>query len=115
MINKLDQAKARKLRVRHKLLKQEKPRLSVFRSNKFTYAQIVEPGTGVIIAAASDKELKDGKAKTKSERAAKVGELVAEKALKKKVKKVMFDRGAYRYHGRVKALAEAARAAGLEF
>lgn len=88
-------------------------RLVVFRSNKFIYAQIIGEG-GKIIAAASEKDIKGGKA-TKTQKAALVGEVLAKKALTQKVKQVYFDRRGYRYHGRVKALAEAARKGGLEF
>ena len=92
------------------------PRLSVFRSNKEIYAQLVNDLKGVTIAAAStrDKDLISEKG-TKTELAALVGKSLAEKALKVGVSKVTFDRGGYLYHGRVKSLAEGARAAGLKF
>ena len=96
----------------------ERPRLSVHRSLKYIYAQVIDDAKGVTLAAASslDKDLKKAAKSTKSVDAAKkVGESIAVKALKAGVKKVMFDRGAYVYHGRVKALADAARAGGLEF
>ena len=95
-----------------------RPRLSVFRSSKQIYAQIIDDAKGVTIAAASTLE-KDvrGKLKTGADVAAAtaVGKLVAERAKKAGVTKVVFDRGAYMFHGRVKALAEAAREGGLEF
>ena len=95
-----------------------RPRLSVFRSSKQIYAQIIDDAKGVTIAAASTLE-KDvrGKLKTGADVAAAtaVGKLVAERAKKAGVTKVVFDRGAYMIHGRVKALAEAAREGGLEF
>lgn len=87
------------------------PRLHVFRSNHHMYAQVIAEG-GKIIAAASDITLKEG---TKTQKAKEVGTKVAKDALKNKVKAVAFDRGSYKFHGRVKAVAEAAREAGLEF
>jgi large subunit ribosomal protein L18 len=96
----------------------ERPRLSVHRSLKYIYAQVIDDAKGVTLATASsmDKELKAGAKSAKSiDAAKKVGEAIATKAIKAGVKKVMFDRGAYVYHGRVKALADAARAGGLEF
>ncbi|NNN06388.1 MAG: 50S ribosomal protein L18 [Elusimicrobia bacterium] len=96
----------------------ERPRLSVHRSLKYIYAQVIDDAKGVTLAAASslDKELKKAAKSAKSiDAAKKVGEAIAVKAIKAGVKKVAFDRGAYVYHGRVKALAEAARAGGLDF
>ena len=92
------------------------PRLNVFRSNSNIFAQIIDDETGTTLVSASslDKELKL-KNGSNVEAATKVGEKVAEKATKAKIKKVVFDRGGYQYHGRVKALAEAARSKGLEF
>ena len=92
------------------------PRLVVFRSNKEIYAQLVNDLIGVTIAAASsrDKDLSSEKG-TKTELASMVGKSLAEKALKAGVSNVTFDRGGYKYHGRVKSLAEGARAAGLKF
>ena len=82
-------------------------RLVIFRSNKHIYAQIVEAGSDKVIAQASDSKITDKINKT--EKAALVGEQIAKAAIKAKVKAVAFDRGAYKYHGRVKALCEAAR------
>lgn len=96
----------------------ERPRLSVHRSLKYIYAQVIDDAKGVTIAAASslDKDLKKAAKSAKSiDAAKKVGAAIAAKAVKAGVKQVMFDRGAYVYHGRVKALADAARAGGLEF
>jgi len=90
------------------------PRLSVFRSNKQIYAQIIDDVAGTTMVAASSRELKDTKAK-KSEIAGMVGKAIAEKATAAGISKVMFDRGGYLYHGRVKSLAEAAREGGLKF
>jgi large subunit ribosomal protein L18 len=93
-----------------------RPRLSVFRSNKEIYAQIVDDVTGKTVAASSsrDKDI-DATKGNKSEVATLVGKAVAEKALKAGVNTISFDRGGYLYHGRVKSLAEGAREAGLKF
>lgn len=107
-------------RVRHTLKKKAhgRARLSVFRSSKQIYAQVIDDSTGRTVAAAStlDKDLK-GSLKKGSDLAAAqaVGKLVAERALQAGVTNVVFDRGGYLYHGRVKALADAAREAGLNF
>jgi large subunit ribosomal protein L18 len=90
------------------------PRLSVFRSNKEIYAQIVDDVAGVTLAAASSRD-KDVASGSKSEAAASVGKVLAEKAVKAGVEVVSFDRNGYLYHGRIKVLAEAAREAGLKF
>ena len=92
------------------------PRLSVFRSNGNIFAQIIDDEKGITLVSASsiDKDLKLENGGN-VEAAAKVGELLAKRAVKAKIKKVVFDRGGYLYHGRVKALAEAARENGLEF
>ena len=90
------------------------PRLSVFRSNKEIYAQIIDDVNGVPLLSASSREKEIGKG-TNVEVAAAVGKLVAEKALKAGVETVKFDRGGYLYHGRIKSLADGARAAGLKF
>lgn len=91
-----------------------KPRLSVFRSNKEIYAQLIDDVNGVTLAAASSREKGVSKG-TNVETAAVVGKLIAEKALKAGIETVTFDRGGYLYHGRIKSLAEGARAAGLKF
>lgn len=110
----------RKRRTRFKLAKvtTERPRLSVFRSKKHMYVQIIDDNAQRTLAAAStlDKNLKVKlKATSNIAAAEEVGKLVAERAVKAGVKEVVFDRGGYIYHGRVKALADAARAAGLSF
>ena len=96
----------------------ERPRLSVFRSGKHIYAQIIDDRLGATVAAASSLD-KDLRAKMKSgasvDAAGKVGKLVAERAVAQGVSQVVFDRGGYRYHGRIKALADAAREGGLIF
>ncbi len=95
-----------------------RPRLTVFRSSKHIYAQVIDDGKGATVAAAStvDKGLK-GTLKTGAdiEAAKAVGKLIAERAVAAGVKEVVFDRGAYMFHGRVKALADAAREGGLQF
>jgi large subunit ribosomal protein L18 len=90
------------------------PRLSVFRSNKEIYAQLIDDVNGITLLAASSREKEIGKG-TNIEVATAVGKLVAEKALKAGIEVVTFDRGGYLYHGRIKSLAEGARAAGLKF
>ena len=89
------------------------PRLSVFRSGRHIYAQVIDDVQGVTVASSSSLKLK-GK-KKKSDVAKKVGEDIAKAVLKKKIKKVVFDRSGFIYHGRMKALAEGARAGGLKF
>jgi large subunit ribosomal protein L18 len=91
------------------------PRLSVFRSNKEIYAQIIDDVNGTTLLAASSRDKGVSLKGTNIEVATAVGKLVAEKALKAGIETVTFDRGGYLYHGRVKSLAEGARAAGLKF
>jgi large subunit ribosomal protein L18 len=96
----------------------ERPRLSVFRSLKHTYAQVIVDTTGETLASAStlSKEIRGNVARTgNTEAAKKVGELIAKKSIERGIKTVVFDRDGYLYHGRVKALAEAARENGLIF
>ena len=92
----------------------ERPRLSVFRSNKSIYAQLIDDTTGTRLAAVSSTKL-EAESGTKTEISAKVGKAIAEKALEKGIKEVVFDRSGYLYHGRVKQLAEGAREGGLKF
>jgi large subunit ribosomal protein L18 len=92
-----------------------RPRLSVFRSNKEIYAQLVDDLNGVTLLAASSRDKGVDAKGTNIEVANAVGKLVAEKALKAGIETVTFDRGGYLYHGRIKSLAEGARAAGLKF
>jgi len=109
--------KARHTRIREKVQGNSNvPRLNVFRSNSHIFAQIIDDAKGVTLVSASsvDKELKL-KSGRNVEAATKVGEALAARAKKEKITKVTFDRGGYLYHGRVKALAEAVRANGLEF
>ncbi len=113
-------ADRRKARVRRTLRARAygKPRLSVFRSSKQIYAQIIDDANGVTVAAASSLE-KDNRGALKTganiEAAKTIGKLIAERAVAAGVKEVLFDRGAYMYHGRVKALADGAREGGLQF
>lgn len=106
----------RKLRARRKVrtanASGQRLRLSVHRSSKHIYAQIIDDARGVTVAAASSAAVKTG---TKTDTAAAVGRALAEVAAQRGIKAVAFDRGAYRYHGRVKALADAAREGGLDF
>lgn len=109
----------RHLRIRRQTVgRSARPRLSVFRSVKHTYAQIVDDAKGMTLVAAStlDPELRDAlKGKKRTETGNLVGDLIAKRALAKGITQVVFDRGGYLYHGRVKALADAARKAGLQF
>lgn len=94
----------------------EQPRLAVFRSNNEIYVQIIDDvkGTTLVAASSRDKEISTEKG-TKIEKAALVGKVIAERALKQGIEKVSFDRGGYLYHGRVKSLADGAREGGLKF
>ena len=116
-VSRNDMRAARHARVREKVFgTATEPRLNVFRSNINIFAQIIDDEKGVTLVSASsiDKELKIENG-SNIEAAAKVGELLAKRAKDAKITKVTFDRGGYQYHGRVKALAEAARENGLEF
>jgi large subunit ribosomal protein L18 len=98
----------------------QRPRLSVYRSNKHIYVQLIDDEKGETLVSASDLELKKEIAKDKDkfkkqEIAKKVGQVLATAALKKKIKKAVFDRGSYKFHGRIKALADGAREKGLQF
>jgi large subunit ribosomal protein L18 len=119
MIRKIEKKEIRNRihqRIRRKLSgTKERPRLAVFRSVAHIYAQVIDDVEGKTLASASSVD-KDGKTKGGNVAAAKaIGKLVAERAKEKGVKQVVFDRGGYQYHGRIKALADAARDAGLEF
>jgi len=110
--------KRRHRRVRKKIVgSPERPRLAVFRSNKHIYAQLIDDLGGKTIASASsaDAALRSQMKGNSVDSAGKVGKLVAEHAIDKGVKKVVFDRGGFRFHGKVKALADSAREQGLEF
>lgn len=112
------QKRAQRVRTRLKANSNGRPRLSVFRSSKHIYAQVIDDAAGVTLAHASSLEDAATKQHPKGADVAAatvVGKLVAARAIEKGVKDVVFDRGAYMFHGRVKALAEAAREAGLNF
>lgn len=113
-----DKAK-RRLRIRRSIRNKvsgtaQRPRLSVFRSNKFIYAQLIDDVNGVTLAS-STSATTEGVTSTKSESSSSVGRDIAAKALEIGITEVVFDRGGYLYHGRVKSLAEGAREAGLKF
>jgi len=113
MNKKLEKRIRLKKKIRTKILgTMERPRFSVFRSNQFIYAQVIDDTTGTTILSASDIAVKKG---TKTERANNVGGDVAKGAIAKGIKTVVFDRNGFKYTGRVKALADSARTAGLEF
>lgn len=116
-LTKLEKAKRIRRRIRKKINgTAERPRLSVFRSNKEIYAQIINDDLGHTLVAVSSRD-KDIAAQegTKTDKAAMVGEKIARLALEKGIEKVVFDRGTHIYHGRIKALAEGARKGGLKF
>ncbi len=131
MLKKHEKRNRRHKRVRAKVFGTVKiPRLCVFRSNQHIYSQLIDDDKGKIVLSASDVEIKKSKPeksqtpKTENKEikrtgkvaiAYEVGKLLAEKALKNKIKKLVFDRGGYKYHGRVRAVAEGARDAGLSF
>src|SRR6266852_1752171 len=120
MIRKIEKKEIRNrihMRIRRKLSgTAERPRLAVFRSVAHIYAQVIDDSQGATLVSASSVDKADKIKKGGNVAAAKsIGKLVAERATQKGIKQVVFDRGGYQYHGRVKALADAARAAGLEF
>ncbi len=119
MVNKPDSNKARirrHARVRGKISgTAECPRLDVFRSNSNIYAQLIDDVKGVTLVSASSVEKDFGETKGNKEEARKVGQLIAKRAIEKNITEVVFDRGGYVYHGRVKELAEGAREGGLKF
>ncbi|HNQ11985.1 MAG TPA: 50S ribosomal protein L18 [Bacteroidia bacterium] len=116
MINKKE---VRRKKIRSRIRRRvkgtaEKPRLSVFRSNKQIYAQVIDDIQGITIVSASSALLGEEKS-NKKDQSEKVGQMLAEKALAAGISEVVFDRGGYLYHGRVKSLADGARNAGLKF
>ena len=111
--NKTDKRIRLKAKIRAKINGTAKrPRLSVFRSNKFIYAQIIDDTAGKTLASASDLKMTKG---TKTERAKAIGKLIAEEAVKNKISEVVFDRNGFKYTGRIKLVADEARASGLKF
>ena len=119
MIKKKSRAESREIRhtrVRNKIVgTTERPRLAVFRSNKGIYAQVIDDTNANTLVAASTLDKEVATKASNIQAAKEVGELIAKRAIKAGIKAVVFDRGGYIYHGKVKALAEAAREAGLEF
>lgn len=114
--HKLFERRRKRTRYRIAQTSAGRPRLSVFRSGRHIYAQLIDDGAGATLAAASTNEKESKAAKTwNREAAADVGKKIAERALSQGIKQVVFDRGGFIYHGRVKALADAAREGGLEF
>lgn len=104
----------RQKRVRAKIRGTENsPRLSVFRSNKYMYAQAIDDEKGKTLVSISEKKLKEGK--TKTEKSKILGNLMAERLKKEKIERIVFDKGSFKYHGRVKAFAEGLREGGLKF
>lgn len=115
-MNKVIKKQKRQKRVRAKIKgTKDRPRLSVFRSNRFIYAQLIDDEVGKTIVGVSEKQTKEKLTGDKKSRAKALGVLLAKKAMDKKVKKVVFDRGSYAYHGRVSAISQGAREGGLEF
>jgi len=113
MVSKIDRRNKIKARIRGKISgTAQRPRMSVFRSNKAIYVQVIDDLAGNTLVAASSKGIAEG---TKTEIAAKVGEEIAKKAQERGITEVVFDRNGYLFHGRVKSLADAARKAGLKF
>lgn len=121
-MKRIARTKKEKREKRHKRLRAKmsgtakRPRLSVFKSNKHIYVQLINDEKGKTLFVASDLEIKEDKKKNKkTDLAKKVGQLIAKKSTGNKIKKVVFDRGGYKYQGRIKSVAEGAREGGLEF
>ncbi len=123
MLEKQEKRKRRHKKVRTKISGTSKvPRLCIFKSNKYIYVQLIDDEKGKTILSSDDLKLKKTKTKAKTSSssgkvglAREVGKIIAEKAVKKGIKNIVFDRSGYKYHGRVKALAEGAREGGLKF
>ena len=114
MLDKQLKKHRRHIKIRAKIIgTKDRPRFSVFRSNQHTYVQLIDDQKGKTLVSINDLKMKSKENKTEISK--QIGKLAAEKALEKKIKEVVFDRGGYKYHGRVKAIAEAARKAGLKF
>ena len=115
-LNKIRQR--RKKRARAKIFgTSDMPRLSIFRSNRYDYVQLIDDEKGKTMVSATTKELENSKLKTQNSKlilAGQLGELIGKKAVEKGIKKAVFDRSKYKYHGRVKAIAEGARKSGLQ-
>lgn len=116
VVKRKDNRERRRVKIREKIRGTEKkPRLSVFRSIKYTYAQLVDDKAGKTLVDISDAVKELSKKGTKAEASYETGKLLAERAVKKGIKEAVFDRGGYKYHGRLKKLAEGARDGGLKF
>lgn len=115
MLEKQKKRQRRHIHIRAKIKgTKDCPRLSVFRSNKYIYAQLIDDVNGKTLVSANDAKI--GKDKlNKIEKAKEIGSLLAKKAIENKIEKIIFDRGGYKYHGRIKAIAEGAREGGLKF
>ena len=117
----ISKIKREKRETRHKRVRAkikgtyQRPRLSVFRSNQYVWAQLIDDATGKTILAVSSRQEKKKKGVKKIDESKETGKEMAKKAIEKGIKQVVFDRGGYKYHGRVKAFAEGAREGGLEF
>jgi len=116
-IEKKDRSLSRKLRSRHKIRRgSNRLRLAIYRSNKYIYGRIIDDGTGNTLTCVSSRDIKGKKEdRGKIDISFRTGEALASAAKKKKIEEVVFDRSGYKYHGRVKALAEGARKGGLKF
>jgi len=115
MLKKQEKRYRRHQRIRSRIKGTEKcPRLSVFRSNKYIYAQLINDFDGKTLVSVSDVKISKSKL-NKTEKAKEIGSLLAKKAIAQKIKKIIFDRGGYKYHGRIQAVAEGAREGGLKF
>mgnify|MGYP003313906818 FL=1 len=115
MISKLDSRLRRAAKARIRISQQDKPRLSVFKSSQNMYAQIFDPAGSTVLVSASTNEKENKMTSNNLISAKAIGQKIAERAIEAGIKKVVFDRSGYKYHGRIKAIAESAREAGLEF
>ena len=116
MKNKQEKRVRLKAKIRAKIRgTSERPRLSIFRSNKFIYAQLIDDAKGMTLIEASDLKIPKSNKSTKTERAKEVGRMIAETGLKSKIDKVVFDRNGFKYTGRIKLVADEARKGGLKF
>ena len=115
MNSKSDSRIRRAAKTRIRISQQDKPRLSVFKSSQNLYAQVFDSTGSTVLASASTNEKEDKMASINLSSAKAIGQKIAERAIEAGIKKVVFDRSGYKYHGRIKAIAESAREAGLEF
>ncbi len=114
-MKKQTRKQSRTLRVRSSVKTSGRPRLTIYRSNMHIWAQIIDDSTHKTLVSVNTKAMTAKKGDTKTMRSTALGAEIAKLAIAKKITKIVFDRGAYKYHGRVKAVADAARSAGLEF